>query len=190
MLRWPGLVGQGTEPGRGAAVPCPPPGKRFRGRGTCQGHLGHSCAAALPWPGKEASGAGMIWRACLGGLCRHRGFHLCSVSFCRSPQGLGGRRRALGRFAGISDRADLESSEEAAGIRIDQGAVLLALQSQGEVKLSLGKWKIKAASAKPVPWCPSRGERPEHAEQAASFLPSAAACRTAHPSAHPGRSRV
>ena len=73
MLRWPGLVGQGTEPGQGAAVPCPPPGKRFRGRGTCQGHLGHSCAAALSWPGKEASGAGMIWRGCLGGLCRHRG---------------------------------------------------------------------------------------------------------------------
>ena len=177
-------------------MPCPPPGKRFRGRGTCQGHLGHSRAAALSWPGKEASGAGLIWRGCLGGLCRHSGFHLCSVSFCRSPQGLGERRRALGLFAGISDHADPEflsgsgRHQEAAGIRIDQGSVLLALQSQGEVKLSLGKWKIKAASAKPVPWRPSRGERPEHAEQAASFLPSAAACRTADPSAHPGRSRV
>lgn len=34
---------------------------------------------------------------------------------------------------------------------MDQGPVLMALQSQGEVKLSLGKWKIKAASANLVP---------------------------------------
>ena len=49
MLCWPGLEGQGTEPGQGAAMPCPAPGNRFRARGTCQGHLGHSCTAALSW---------------------------------------------------------------------------------------------------------------------------------------------
>lgn len=38
---WPGLVGQGTEPGQGAAVPGPAPGKHVGGRGARQGHTGH-----------------------------------------------------------------------------------------------------------------------------------------------------
>lgn len=160
--------------GMDVAMPCPAPGKRFGDREHLRG-LGKS-RVGLACSGGEARGSLETW-----------GFHLCSVSFCHSHQALAGRHRALHPFAGSSDHADHGFSKEAASIRMDQGAVLLALQSQGKVKVFLGKWKIKAASANPVLWSPSHGERPE---QAAPFLPSAAAFRTAHSSAHLGHSRL
>ena len=71
-------------------------------------------------------------------------------------------------------------------------AVLLVLQSQGEAALSWEKWLplIKGGTTRPVSWRPSHGEHAEHAEQTGSFLASPTACRTAHPSGHPGRSLV
>lgn len=177
MVSGGSACGARNRPGTDAAMPCPAPGKRFGDREQLRGQ-GNSWVG-LACSGGDARGSLETW-----------GFHLCSVSFCHSHQALAGRHRALHPFAGSSDHADRGFSKEAASIRMDQGAVLLALQSQGKVKVSLGKWKIKAASANPVLWSPSRREHPEQAEQAALFLPSAAACGTAHSSAHLGHSRL
>ena len=139
------------------------------------------------WVGLARSG-GDAW-----GSLQTGGFQLCSLSFCCSPPAFAERRRTLSLVPGNADHADPEISKGAANIGMDPvGAVLLALQSQAEVKLSSGKrlFLIKAGTTSPRPRCPSHENHPERAEQTALFRASTAACRTAHLSAHPGPSIV
>lgn len=184
MLRAPGLAGQGTEPGQCVAMPRPAPGRRCKGRGTSLGHLGipeqQLPADAFVPPAPPGQGKGWVGLAWSGGgawvSLQMGGFQLCSLSSCRSPPAFGERCRTLGLIPGSSDHADPEISEGAANIGMDPvGAVLLALQRRAEMKLSSRKWLflIKAGTASPRPWCPSRRNPPEHAEQPALFGPLA-----------------
>ena len=69
MLCWPGLVGQGTEPGQGAATPGPAPGKHFRGKGMCTWGIPEQQlpAAQVVSPAPPGQGKRWLGLACSGG---------------------------------------------------------------------------------------------------------------------------
>ncbi|XP_069633945.1 maestro heat-like repeat family member 5 isoform X1 [Haliaeetus albicilla] len=135
-------------------------------------------ADAFVPPAPSGQGKGWVGLAWSGGgawvSLQIGGFQLCSLSFCCSPPAFGERCRTLSLIPGSSDHADPEISEGAANIGVDPvGAVLLALQSRAEMKLSSRKWLllIKAGTTSPRPRCPSRRNHPERAEQPALFGP-------------------
>ena len=119
--------------------------------------------------------------------------HLISshlISFCCSPQALGERHQPLSPFLCVSDHPHPAICKGAANMAMDPvSTVLLALQSQPEVRLSWEKrlpfW-LKMDPQAQSPGVLHMGEHPERAEQTQSFLASPTARRTSHPSAHPG----
>ena len=67
MLCVTGLVGQGTEPGQRAAMPCPAPGNIL---GAFVAFLSSSfqvihLSTFAPCPGKGMAEGGMVWKGCL-----------------------------------------------------------------------------------------------------------------------------